>query len=92
MTPTLTQPPRPVGYYDMSMTDLDAYNALWSDAVFQFPFNISGQPAISLPLGEANGLPAGVQLIARQGQEAALLALAARLEQEMPWADRRPPA
>jgi len=91
VTPSLTQPPRPVGFYDMSMTDLDAYNALWSDAMFQFPFNISGQPAISLPLGEAAGLPAGIQLIARQGDEATLLALSAQLEQEMPWADRKPP-
>ncbi len=92
VTPTLTQPPRPVGHYDMSMTDLDAYNALWSDSLFQFPFNISGQPAISLPLGEAKGLPAGVQLIARQGDEARLLAVSRLLEQEMPWSRRRPPA
>lgn len=92
VTPTLTQPPRPVGFYDMSLSDLDAYNALWGDAVFQFPFNISGQPAISLPLGEARGLPAGVQLVARRGDEARLLALSAVLEAEMPWAHRRPPA
>ncbi|MDF0603555.1 amidase [Psychromarinibacter sp. C21-152] len=90
VTPALTQPPRPVGYYDMSLTDLDAYNALWTDAVFQFPFNMSGQPAISLPLGTAKGLPAGVQLVARRGDEAGLLAVSAALEQAMPWADRRP--
>lgn len=91
VTPTLTQPPRPVGYYDMRMTDLDAYNALWGDSVFGFLFNISGQPAISLPLGEAAGLPAGIQLVGRRGDDAGLLALAAVLEQEMPWAHRRPP-
>jgi amidase len=92
LTPTLTRPPRPVGFYDMSMTDLNAYNALWSDSVFQFPFNVSGQPAISLPLGEAGDLPAGVQLVARQGDEARLLAVSRLLEQEMPWSGRRPPA
>lgn len=92
VTPTLTQPPRPVGFYDMSMEDLDAYNALWSDSFFQFPFNMSGQPAISLPLGMAAGLPAGVQLIGRIGDEAGVLALSAQLEREMPWAGRRPPA
>jgi amidase len=92
LTPVLTQPPRPTGYYDMHMTDLDAYNALWSDSVFAFPFNPSGQPAISLPLGRAAGLPAGVQLIARRGDEATLLALSRVLEQELPWADRHPPS
>ncbi len=92
VTPVLTQPPRPVGYYDMNLTDLDAYNALWSDAVFMSPFNMSGQPAISLPLGEADGMPAGIQLIARRGDEARLLSLSAELERAMPWADRRPPA
>jgi amidase len=91
VTPTLTQPPRPVGYYDMRLTDLDAYNALWGDSVFTFLFNISGQPAISLPLGEAAGLPAGVQFVGRRGDDAGLLALAAVLAQEMPWAERRPP-
>jgi amidase len=91
VTPTLTQPPRPVGYYDMAMTDLDAYNALWGDSVFTFLFNISGQPAISLPLGEAAGLPAGVQFAGRRGDDAGLLVLAAVLEHEMPWAHRRPP-
>jgi amidase len=91
VTPTLTQPPRPVGYYDMGLTDLDAYNALWGDSVFTFLFNISGQPAVSLPMGEAAGLPAGVQFVARRGDDAGLLALAAVLEQELPWTQRRPP-
>lgn len=92
LTPTLTQLPRPVGYYDMAMTDLDAYNALWTDAFFMFPFNMSGQPAISLPLGMSqDGIPIGVQAVGRYGDEAAVLALAAVLEQEMPWAGRKPP-
>lgn len=91
LTPTLTQPPRPVGYYDMSMTDLDAYNALWADSVFAYPFNISGQPAMSVPTGQtSDGLPVGVQLVGRHGDEAGLLALATVLEVVMPWRDRRP--
>ena len=91
LTPTLTQPPRPVGYYDMSMSDLDAYNALWTDAAFTFPFNVSGQPALSLPLGQSSaGLPLGVQLIGRYGHEEDLLQTAAILETEMPWRARRP--
>jgi amidase len=92
ITPTLTQPPRPKGHYNMGLTDLAAYNALWTDAIFLFPFNISGQPAMSLPLGQfANGLPLGIQIIARQGQEALLLSVARFLEQAMPWANRHPP-
>jgi amidase len=92
VTPTLTQLPRPFGYYDMSETDIDRYNAKWADSVFAFPFNISGQPAISLPLGwSAEGIPIGVQLVGRYGDEATVLAASAQLEQEMPWKDRRPP-
>ena len=92
ITPTLTRQPRPVGYYDMTITDLDAYNALWTDSVYGFPFNVSGQPAISLPLGQfSNGIPLGIQLVAGHGKEAKLLAVATVLEQEMPWRGRHPP-
>jgi len=92
LTPTLTQPPRPFGHWDMSMTDYDAYNALWSDAVFMFPFNLSGLPAMSLPMHwTADGLPVGVQLVGRGGDEATLLRLATQLEAAQPWIDRRPP-
>ena len=92
LTPTLTQKPRPFGHWDMSETDLDKYNAKWTDAVFMFPFNIAPNPAISLPLHwSADNLPIGVQAVGRYGEEATLLALAAVLEQEMPWRDRLPP-
>ena len=90
LTPTLTQLPRPVGFYDMGMTDLDAYNGLWGDAVFTFPFNMSGQPAMSIPVAQSSGgVPIGVQAVGRYGDEATLLAIAAVLEQVMPWKDRR---
>jgi amidase len=92
MTPTLTQKPRPLGYWNMSETDLDRYNAKWTDAVFMAPFNYSGLPAMSLPLGwSADGLPIGVQLVGHESDEATLLSLATVLEKEMPWRDRRPP-
>ena len=91
LTPTLTQKPRPLGYWDMNEPDLDRYNAKWTDAVFMFPFNISGLPALSLPLHwSADGLPIGVQIVGRYGDEASVLALATVLEQEMPWKHRRP--
>jgi amidase len=92
ITPTLTQLPRPVGYYDMSEPDIDRYNAKWTDSVFAFPFNISGQPAISLPLAwSRENIPIGVQLVGRYGDEATVLAVSAQLEEAMAWRDRRPP-
>lgn len=93
VTPTLTQPPRSLGYWDMSETDMDRYNAKWTDAVFMAPFNLSGLPAMSLPLHVSDdGLPIGVQFVGRYGDEATLLSLAAVLETEQRWQDRDPVA
>jgi amidase len=53
--------------------------------------NLTGQPAISLPLHwTADGLPIGTHLVAEYGREDLLLAVASQLEQAEPWADRRP--
>jgi amidase len=58
---------------------------------FTYPFNMTGQPAISLPLHQSNnGLPVGVQLVAAAGREDLLLAAAAQLETAHPWDQRRP--
>ena len=58
---------------------------------FTYPFNISGQPAISLPLGWSDdGLPIGVQLVGQPYGEARIIALAAQIERAAPWQARYP--
>jgi aspartyl-tRNA(Asn)/glutamyl-tRNA(Gln) amidotransferase subunit A len=60
---------------------------------FTFPFNLTWQPAASLPVGFASdGLPVGLQIVGRRFGEATLLRLASAFEAAFPWQDRRPPA
>jgi Asp-tRNA(Asn)/Glu-tRNA(Gln) amidotransferase A subunit family amidase len=58
---------------------------------FTWPFNITGQPAVSVPCGrDPRGLPLGLQIIGRRGADALVLRIAAAVERERPWADQRP--
>lgn len=91
LTPTLTQLPRPLGYWDMNNPDLDVYNHGWSDAAYMAAFNYSGLPAISVPaVWTEDDIPVGVQFVGRYADEMTLLRLAASLEQSRPWRSRRP--
>ncbi len=93
LTPTLAQPPPLIGEFD-SPADNPLHGLLRAAELVPFtpPFNVSGQPAISLPLHwNDHGLPIGVQLVAPYGREDVLLRVAAQLEEAAPWAQRRPP-
>jgi amidase len=90
LTPTLAQRPVRIGEIDPE-AGTSAFAAAARFAPFTAPINVSGQPAISLPLSQgADGLPTAVQLIGRPAGEWPLLALSAQIERARPWADRRP--
>jgi amidase len=95
LTPSLCLPPQPIGKYRQNNPGLDAIDffKLCDDSgQYLALFNLTGQPAISLPLCQSeSGLPIGMQFIAHFGDEATLIRLAGALEQEMPWIDRTPP-
>ena len=92
LTPGLASLPVRLGYIDMMLDDLEEYwRRVFHFSPFTVWFNITGQPAMMLPLGRAsNGMPLATQLIGRYGDEATLFRLAAQLEAARPWFDRRP--
>lgn len=93
LTPTLGEPPLPLGSFEA--TD-DNPRAGFDKAADFVPFtpiqNATGQPAMSVPLyWNEQGLPVGVHFVARFGDEATLFRLAAQLEEARPWTNKRPP-
>ena len=91
--PTSPEPPVPLGTISPDADSDGTASARMSTLVsFTSPFDLTGQPAISLPLHwNDDGLPIGVQLVAAYGREDVLLQVAAQLEAARPWAARRPP-
>jgi Asp-tRNA(Asn)/Glu-tRNA(Gln) amidotransferase A subunit family amidase len=92
LPPARTISPR-IGYLNQNTTGMSAdayYDLIFDIYPYTGPFNMTGQPAISLPTGHVRGLPVGVQIAAAMAREDTLLSLAAELEVVLPWKDRRP--
>ena len=92
LTPTLPELPPTLGQF--GTTKDEPLNGLFRSAIpahFTAPFNVTGQPAISVPLHQSEeGLPIGMQFVGAPAREDVLVRLAAQLEDAHPWADRRP--
>ena len=92
LMPTVPMLPRGHGYYDMQL-DVETYETtrMGPDCCYTAPFNAAGSPAMSVPMGWSHeGLPIGVQFVARDGDEAMLLRVAGQIEAARPWRGRRP--
>lgn len=92
LTPGLASPAVKLGWLDMMMDDLEEYwRRVFHFSPFTVWFNLTGQPAMMLPLGQSTGaLPLAVQLVGRYGDEATLLRLGSQLESARPWIGRKP--
>lgn len=90
LTPTLATPAHPSGQFGPEKVNgMPVDSPL--DPIFTFPFNLTGQPAASVPAGwTEDGLPVGLQIVGRRYDEATVLRAAARLEEARPWHDRWP--
>lgn len=91
ITPATAKPPPRIGQLE-GRGALWTFNAVAGMVPFNAPWNVTGQPACSVPAGlGADGLPRAVQIVGRVADEAKLLSLAAQIEAERPWAQQRPP-
>ncbi len=90
LTPTLAQPPVPVGYFH-DQEPAENFERQKRFTPFAAIYNVSGQPAVNLPTyWNAEGLPIGVMLAGRVGEEGRLISLSAQVEAARPWKDRHP--
>ena len=92
LTPTMAEVAPPLGAIDTAAEGLGGFERCLPSGAFTALFNITGQPAVSVPLHWTDqGVPVGVQLVAPFGREDLCLRIAAQLELAAPWADRAPP-
>lgn len=92
LCPVMCTPPPRVDFLDTLMEDLKEFDRR-QRITFGFtpPFNMTGQPSLSLPLGQSrDDLPIGMMFTSKYADEATLFRLAGQLEKEMPWKDRKP--
>ena len=91
LTPTVAVPPFETGLFGPKEIAGRKVSALeWM--AFTYPFNMTGQPAASVPCGWTDdGLPVGLQIVGRRFDDATVLKAAYAFEQASPWTDRRPP-
>jgi amidase len=91
LTPTLAQPPLPVGAIRDDLDPAADFEAQKRFTPWTSAWNVTGMPAISLPLHQTpDGLPVGIMLAGRPAEEELLLSLAAQVEVAVPWKDRHP--
>jgi amidase len=91
LTPTVGAPPPELGWFTAAGPREEGVRVA-SFVPYTAQFNMTGQPAVSLPLHwTPGGLPVGVQLVAAYGREDILIRVASQLEQAAPWSDRHPP-
>ena len=92
LAPVCTMTPRPLGWFDAEGDGAADFERQKQYAAFTALFNVTGQPAVSVPLfWTGDGLPVGTMLVGRPADEVTLIALSAQLEAARPWAQRRPP-
>jgi aspartyl-tRNA(Asn)/glutamyl-tRNA(Gln) amidotransferase subunit A len=91
LTPTMAVTAFPVGKFPQVIGGRPVH-ARWDYLPFTPVFNLTGQPAASIPCGfSADGMPIGLHIIGRRGEEAAVLRASAAFEKARPWAQFRPP-
>jgi amidase len=91
LTPTTTDLPTPLDWLKADGDPEEIFRRISSWSAFTPAYNLTGQPAVSLPFGQTpTGLPIGVQLVGRRFEDDRLMGLAAQLEQTTSWRDRHP--
>ncbi len=92
LSPTACFPAFPNGEYPGPWSPDRTYPDQYWNGAFTFPINVIGHPAASIPAGfSRGGLPIGLQIVGRMGEEETVLAASASFERARPWIQRRPP-